>query len=244
MPRLNTNAEILHRLTEVGIHDDRSGGGSSTLSSLANAGAGTISVASSTNFATNDFIRIDRTEYNQITNITGAGPFTFTLKRNLEFAHASGAPVVETIDVPIGEVSTDGVMLDSQTEETPLKVGTQRGVYLYVPGATEQKFVFTMMNFSLENVAEAFGINPTTITGAGTSGSPYILTLNPANFGTQPERQWYFLGIREDAQFVRCEFWRSKVFAPQTQIKVTTGEAAPVPINLRTIGLIKIFLNT
>lgn len=245
MARLNTNAEVFHRLTEVGVVDDVSGGGSSTLAASAAVNAGSISVTASTNFAVNDKIRIARKEYNQITAISGAGPYTFTLKRNLEYAHASGAAVVEVADVPIGEVSSEGVMFDSQTEETPLKVGTQRGVYLYMPGGTDQSFKFSMANFSLENLAETFGLNPATyITGAGTSGNPYILTLNTANFASQPERCWYFIGLREDAMIIRAEFWQAKVYAAQTQVKVTTGEPTLLPINLRTVGIIKIFMNS
>lgn len=242
MARLNTSAEILHRLTEVGVTDDKTGTfGSTTTTGAVAVGATVVPFTAVTNFAVNDKVRLGRTEYNEIASIA---TLNVTMKRPLEFAHAIGEAVVEVVDVPIGEVSTDGVMFDSQTEETSLKVGTARGVYLYIPGSTEQKFTFNMVNCSLENFAESFGQNPTGITGTGTTIDPYILTLNPNNFGTQPERSWYFIGVREDGMFIRGEFWRSKIYAPQTQIKLTTGEPALIPMNLRTVGLIRFFLNT
>lgn len=148
-------------------------------------------------------------------------------------------------DTIIGETSTDGVTYEGQTEETPLKTGTSRGVYLYIPGGVEQTFSFSLVNFSLENVAEAFGLNPSTrITGTGTSIDPYILTMAPNNYSEQPNRLWFAQGLREDGLTVRMEFNSAQIFSPQVQIKVTTGEGALIPFRIRVTGntIVKLWL--
>lgn len=80
------------------------GTGTTTLSAGTSIGAASISVASSTGFATNQIIQIDvngtgpttTAECRKITAISGSGPYTLTLDPTgptLAFAHASGAAV-------------------------------------------------------------------------------------------------------------------------------------------------------
>lgn len=77
------------------------GTGTTTLASGSAANATTISVASSTGFATNQVIQVDvngtgpttTAECRKITNISGTGPYTFTLDQALTYAHASAAAV-------------------------------------------------------------------------------------------------------------------------------------------------------
>lgn len=239
MPRLNTNAEVLHRLTNVGVQDDASGGGSSTLSAGVAAGVSVLPFTAVTNFVATDLIRVGRTEWAKILSIAS---LNVTLTRPIEYAHPILDPVVETADVPIGDTTMDGFNWDTQTDETTVKVGTSRNAYLYIPGSIERTLTFQLLNFSLENLAEVFGLNPTSrITGAGTSGNPYILSIDPANFHEQPVRNWFFESLREDGKLIRAEFWQSKVYAAQAQIKVVTGEPTNVPFRLRTVGITKIF---
>lgn len=247
MSRLNTNAEVLHKLTEVGYMDDVVGGGSTTLHVAGVVGDATISVHASTNFIVGDFIRIERNEKCEITKIEGASPYTFTLRHVLEYAHPiDTSAVVEIADVPVGETTTDGISYESNTDETPAKVGTQRGIYLYIPGSTEQTLTFALLNFSLENLAMAFGQHDQAaaiaVSGAGSVADPYVLAVTAANYAEQEARVWYAEGMREDAKIVRFEWWNAKIYSPQVTIKVTTGEATPVPLKIRHVGLLKVLM--
>lgn len=148
-------------------------------------------------------------------------------------------------DVVIGETDTDGIQFSSETEETAVKVGTSRAAWLYIPGANEQTFSFNLISMSLENISEAFGLDPATrITGSGTSGSPYILTLNSANFSEQASRTWFAQGLREDGYTYRFEMPTAQVFCPQVTLKVVTGEPSSVPFKVRVLGqpLVKLWI--
>lgn len=149
-----------------------------------------------------------------------------------------------TGDVVIGETTPDGFSLESNTDETTLKAGTRRDAYLYIPGSTEKTFTFNLVDFSMENLAAAFGQHEADITGAGTVGSPYLLTLNPTTYAEQTARTWFAEGLREDGQIVRAEFASTKVYCPQVTIKVTTGEPTSIPFKLRVMGNISIKLWT
>lgn len=85
---------------------DVGGGGNTTLNGATVVGATTIVVASATNFAINDYVRIgpagNSQEHRKITNIAGT---TFTLDYALGLAHASGGAVVEVTSDPAVYVS-------------------------------------------------------------------------------------------------------------------------------------------
>lgn len=171
MPRLNTNAEVLHDLRTVGY--------------------------------------------------VGAGP----------------------ADVPMGDTDTNGIQWDVSVDETQVKSGMRRDTFLYIPGSAERTFSFSLVNFSLENVADCLGLDPTTrITGAGTSGNPYILSIDPANLTEIASRTWYAQGLREDGWTVRADFPTAQIFAPQVQIKIVTGEPTVIPFRMRVLGVTTIKL--
>ena len=91
---------------------DVSGGGGSTLSEDSARGAITITIASITGYAANDYIQVDigsNAEVRQITNISGN---ILTLNYPLSYAHSSGATCNE-VTVPYTHTIIEANTLDS-----------------------------------------------------------------------------------------------------------------------------------
>lgn len=89
--------KVFRHLLGVGFSDGSSPSTSTTLSAAASAGDTTVTVASATGLAVNDFIRIDTTasEKSEVKKITAVNTNTLTLDAPLVYSHSSGANVVE-----------------------------------------------------------------------------------------------------------------------------------------------------
>lgn len=239
MARTNTNAEVISEVSEVGIVDDVAATpGDTTLSTGPAKGDLTIDVVSATNFSPGDLFRIGDRPFLEGGEIETINTLEFTLKSVLSRAYASGEAVVEIADVPIGDLDESGIRIIHEGGDTPIRAGTQKGVYTYVPSGTEALSIeFALLNNSMENWAESIGRDPATaITGAGTTVDPYVLDVKESEFAQQPVRIWYFLGVRLDSTIVRVDAFSAKIFSPTGTMTFTQGEATVLPFMIRILN--------
>lgn len=147
-----------------------------------------------------------------------------------EFGHTASAK--------IGDLSEGGLSMAVATEEITIKSGSQIETYAYGKGGTEQTMSGELLNVNVNNMAFALGMNEdaNNITGAGSSGDPYILVVDPELFGQQAARLYYATGTRVDGQIIRFEATTGRVFAPDFEVVMTQGEAALIPFSLRVSG--------
>ena len=246
MARLNTNAEVVAEVTEVGIMDDVSGGGSGTITTSPSAGGRSFDINSATNWTTGDDFRIGDRPNIESGNIELLATLTVTTKSDLTDAYTSGEAIVQVADVPIGDIEEGGIRILVEGGDTAIRSGSQRGIYVFIPSGNEQiSFEFGLLNLSLENWAESVGLDPAAaIAGAGTGVDPYTLTVREDLNAAQPERVWYFQGLRLDAQIVRVEAFAAKIFSPVTTMTFTQGEATVLPFLLRVLHGYRVSLNT
>lgn len=181
MPRLGTKGEVYNDVSRYGFIIDATGGGSSTTTAAYAAGVSVVAVASATNYAAGDIIRILSSGGFELATIESIATLNLTLRSPTIFAHPSGAAVVEQVKVTIGELVPASFQVTPNTTPTQIQSDTFRGVF-----ATLYKdAMFTVnaatWNHSLENLALVHGIPDTAITGTGTASSPRRLVTTTAN---------------------------------------------------------------
>lgn len=148
-----------------------------------------------------------------------------------EFGYVAAGPT----DTEIGELGESGITLAVQTEKNEVRSGSQREVYTYIRGATTQMWRGTLLNVNLNNYAFALGQLESDITGAGTTASPYELTINPDNFGAEAARTYYTRGTRVDGHIVRADA-TARVFAPSVEWVMAQGQPTLIPFALDLSG--------
>ena len=155
-----------------------------------------------------------------------------------EFGHTASSK--------IGDLSEAGLTMAIETQEIEIKSGSQIEIYAYGKGGTEQTMSGELLNINVNNMAFALGINENTtnITGAGTSGDPHILVVDPEIIGQQAARLYYAKGTRVDGTLVEFQATTGRVFAPNVTVTMTQGEAALIPFSLRVSGTWTLRQNT
>ena len=235
MPRLNTSAEVLADVTEIGIMDDVGGGNSGTINGAVAAGATTIVLTAAGTWAAADLFRIGDRPYIEAGEIESIITVTITTKSGLADAYASGEAIVEIADVPIGDLTEDGLTINHEGGDTAIRSGTKAGIWQYIPSGDQSiTFEFSVLNLSPENVKEMFG-DSTTLLGAGTVADPYVVHVREDLVNSSPEKVWYFIGARVDGGVYRVQANSGRLFAPAGSMQFAQGSPTSLPFVLRVM---------
>ena len=107
MARLNTKAEAVSELSEVGYIDDVTAGATGLVNTAAAADQKVIVLGTGegTSFTVGDLIRAGSGENYEVGQIGVIAVDTLTLDSNLMFTHAVGVNIVEQQKVPMGHVA-------------------------------------------------------------------------------------------------------------------------------------------
>lgn len=215
--------------------------GDSTLSVAAAAGATTITVASSTNFADGDYFLIGTNETMEIAQQSGApAGSVITLRSPLAYAHVIGEVVKEVARTILGDVTDDGVdCTPAEGDFNLINAATKRGPVGYLMGHIAQLIEFGIEHYNLDNLAAALGIPETAITGTGVAATPHSLNILPDSFSTAIDAAWFFTGVRKDGMNVEVQAWGVEVDPTGLgSLKFARGQVTPVRFRLRpTAGM-------
>lgn len=228
--------KVIKQLTSLFICRDATGTFGSTTLTAANAkGTSALTVAAITNFAAGDTIRIGSGEEMEIGVITGTpSGNTINLTEPLQFAHASGEPVVEMVAYDVGDVAESGVAFSVSGESVDIPVSTSRFPLASITGFVEASIAATLPTVQLEGVAHAVGALLSQISGASSALSPRQLTLNGNEFGGQANIGIVALGVTMDGSIIRLELWGCD--ADYTGVAFTLSRGQPVGVPMRFVG--------
>jgi hypothetical protein len=234
MTRLNTNQEVVHDLRTCGFYSDSAT--TTTLSAAEVQGDEQIAVTSATGFSAGDVVRVGgQGNTCDIVILDSVSGTNLNLKNKLAFDQANGAAVTLLTFTDIGATTDAGVTFETTQDETSLAAGTQKGTYLFLPGAVERQVTWAQLNFNPENLAQAFGQDEGS-TGLYVKTSPESITLNPNDFASLGAKTWKFEGLREDGATVTVHEYDAKVSSVNTTMTFNTGAALEIPFTLRSTG--------
>lgn len=232
MTRLNNEQEVLHDLRTVGWLDD-SATVTDTTSSLSK-GDTSVPITSGTGIADGDLVRIaDQGNQSEVMEVaSGGGTTTLTPTLPIAFDHASGVSVTKLTLVDVGDTSDEGVTRETDQEENELIAGTQRPVFLVIPGRVTEAFTMSLLGYNAENLALTMGVDEQdtdrVVAAAG-------VQLVQDDYGTWLSKPWKFEGFLENADTVTWVVYNAKVI-PTGSENWRTGEAAPLPTRIRSTG--------
>jgi hypothetical protein len=163
-----SKGSVFDALEEVGFFADATVGPlATTIDTPVAAGQRVISLANVTNLVAGDWLRIgtgDTVEFHQVQAVDGAAK-DVTLRTPLLRAQAVGVAAVRQQLVPIGGVSEDGVTLAVTGSVDPIRLATNRMSAGLRLGNAAVTLSFATTEYSLTNIARAFGIPASEIAG-------------------------------------------------------------------------------
>lgn len=205
--RANDNTELFRRLTQVGIIRDATGTfGSSTLSGAEARGSAAVDVAAITNFSDTDLIRIGSGSALEENEVAGApAGSTITLAAITDRDHMAGEAVVERNRVNIGHVEEGGITIAQSHETFEVRAATSQTPLIRRTTNVPQDITFPGLNFSVENLALACGLDEAaaqTAVGSGTAVAPYRVRWNADFMEALQNISLYASGVLEGGDFI------------------------------------------
>lgn len=159
-----------------------------TLSAAVAADDTTVTVTTFASWATGDDIIINGSggvELNRLGTKPGSSA-PIPVVRPLTLVQASGAAISKAEKVDLGYIEDAGGTFATSSSKTGIGAANAGGAIAYIDGDTpEQQFSFSVRESSLQNILGAYGIDETTIRGAGTDADPYRALVSSDNIGSQ-----------------------------------------------------------
>ena len=186
MPRLNNGQQVLAKIEKMyRFAAPLVSPVATTLSAAADAGDDEIALTSETGLADNDHLLIAGDEMEVATIADLAADPNPTLLVPLAFAAASGSAVVKAARTDLGYIEDGGVSVNGSTSKVAIGAANARGAIAYIDGdGAELDVSFGLRESSLDNVLLAFGIDDSTLRGAGTTADPYLAVIGRDSIGS------------------------------------------------------------
>lgn len=239
MARLNTSAELWDAVSEVGYFNDTAGG-STTVDASSPADAPTLNVASETGYVAGEFGRVGSGETLEVFEVEAVAAGIITTKTNLAYTHAVNEVVEKQVKVIMGHISEGGVQANVAEDVFEISAATSALVLARRTTRVTQTISWASILFSLENLAVAFGIAETRVSGAGTAADPSVFRTIAADFNTLKNTSLYFLGALEDGSTFEIRGWNARYDLNKTSTFARNAVAEiPTGADVKTIEYLK-----
>lgn len=229
MPRLNSGSELFKYLNSIKkYYIQPSSPGDTTTTAGLSAGDTSVTVAATTNFTTGDKAIIDGSggvELVTLGTVASTMPFT----RPILTAQASGARLVEALEVDLGHVAEGGIQFGGSLTLTSVKASTSRTAIAFFADAAELTWSIPLLGYNNLNLQAAFGATEGE-SGLGTSVSPYAVLLGQATIATQGLHCYRLAGVRQDGKNVEVDLLGATV---EVNTSITVGSANPEGITIQ-----------
>lgn len=222
--------------------DKTSGHGNSTAAAATVAGATTLTVASATNFAIGDDIRVGTGETMELVRISNLVTTTITTAKPLKYAHASGEPVVEQEAYNLGVPEADGVRIRFNGETTSIFSAVSRLAFGVLTGYVDLGASWRWPFLTTDAIAMALGLPRTNVIGDGTAAhqtgtvGPRLFTTDGANFGTLQNANLVMVGTLNDNSVVKFELYNITFDPTALNVPVARGQLTTVPARVLASG--------
>jgi hypothetical protein len=223
----------------TGLHlmmDSPSGGGNTTLSAVAAAGATSFTITSATNFAIGDDIRVGSGETLEVVRISNLVSTTVTPAKPLQFDHASAEPVVEQSAISLGVPEADGVKLNIPAEATDVFSAIQRSAYGTLIGYVDLGISWRFMAITADILAYALGLPRSALLGDGTAAAqtgtagPRLFTTDGLSIGALINTSVIATGVLQDGSVVKVTMQNLSFNPTGLTTTFSRGQLATVPV--------------
>jgi hypothetical protein len=230
--------------------DTPTGGGNTTVNTAAAAGQNTVVLASATNFAVGDDIRIGSGEDAELHRIATLVTNTVTTERPLLFPHPVGDPVVEMSALDLGVPEADGVRFNCSVESTDVFSAIQKLAYGTLIGYGDLTMSGRYMAVTADIIALALGLPRSSVLGNGTAAAqtgavgPRLFTTDGVAMGALANACAVVTGTLNDGSRVKGTF-NGLSFNPTVfTTTFSRGSLATVPFSALAASAAFDFTNT
>lgn len=246
MARTNKKGEVFSHLTAFAIYRDKTGTFlSTTLGAAEAAGQTVLTLASATNADADDYHRVGAEEDVEIIQQSGAAAGSeITSKWAIGRAHASGEAVVEQTRTELGHIQDEGLRLTFEQDGEAIRSAIRRLEMGQLVGHIGVMFEIGLEGWNLENLATAFGMAESTITGSGTASAPHGLFFDASAFQAENNLSFEAVGVRKDGVIERLQLLGVEVDVGALQASFGRGRLAPITIRGRCTSGVRFLQNT
>lgn len=237
MPRTNSGAEVLTRVTAVYklIIQPTSPFDQTTSSALVKGTSTTVTVGATTNATAGDIVAVVGSGGTELLKI-GTPATTMPLSLKPAFAHNSGARLVEMQLIDLGHIDESAVSFTSSLDVTPVNAATSRIPLAYIYGQGKLGLSFNLRGFNNPNIATIMGQDEAEF-GTGTSADPFSDGFSGTTIGTHGLQCYRVLCLLSDGRTVQLDFNGSTV-APNTNTQVGGGSGAALGLSLECTNFV------
>jgi hypothetical protein len=223
--RRATKGQIFEAFQEVGIWLDATVAPvATTLSVAADAGDTVITLADATGLAQGDWLRLASDDLVEFHQVEAINVNDVTLRSPIFRDHAAGTAAVKQQTVEFAGLSEDGATLAFGGSVTPVRLAKYRlSVGLKLGNATIT-LSFALTDYSLSNIARAFGIPQSAIA----SGRLPLGDL----IGTATIDGFYTRGVLKDGTTSWINAWGCSQDLSNVQLALTNQGVPAIPIAL------------
>lgn len=234
MPRTLLGDEIIESLSSVAAYREVVGVHGDSLTTVASAvGSNTDTVASGTNFASNDPAYIAGDQGAELNEVSAIATNVITWKRKRLYADSIGAVVKEMTRIALGHIGEDSAEISGAPTINAVPAATSKTPVAYISIGGELTFRFSLLGWNIENVQLAFGA-PESVQGTGTPADPYRGAVGRAAMGTQGILCFKFTGLRKDGYTVEVDMVGCSITGSPTA-NASGKTSRPIPVEGRCL---------
>lgn len=220
--------------------DTPTGGASTTIAtSDITKGATTVTVASGTNIANGDDLRIGTGETMELVRVaSGGGTTSIVLAKGTKYAHVVGEAVVEQSALSIGTPEADGFRLSISGETSDVFAATQALAYGALNGFVDVFASWRYPVITVDVLAFALGIPRSAIIGSGTAAvqtgttGPRLFTTDGALFGTATNYNAVAVVQRKDGTYATVYLYNMSFDPTVVNTVFGRGQLSTVPVRV------------
>lgn len=213
--------KVFGELTGVGLYVAHATPAATTVATAAAADAGTLVLASGTNYAANDWIVVGVDDTLEVHWVDSVATNTLTLRTKLLRAQAVGVTVSRLAQLPFAAIGKEGAKLAVGGSTTPIQNGLRRLPIGAQPGFVDVSLTLSLLEMSLANRAYALGIAQSEI-----ANSRLIMT---EKIGRSTVVAAYVTGLLKDGTVNILNFWApvQDLASVATQFGDANGSSIP-----------------
>ncbi len=248
MPVLDQKFDILtnlHVFTDV-----LTGGLNTTLGAAALKGATALTLASGTNSANGDDIRIGTGETMELARIaTGGGTTSIVLEKELKFDHLNGEAVVEQQANSFGTPEADGFRFSFGAETLDVFSAVARLAYGTLTGYVDIGASWRYPTITVDSIALSLGIPRANVIGNGTAAAqtgtvgPRLFTTDGVAFGGLTNVNVVITGLKKNGSHFRLDLYNASFDPTALNLTLARGALTTVPVRMLASSAAAVFTN-
>lgn len=225
---------VFRQVRQLLVHRRDAATAASALTANAAISATTITVASIAGLASGDSINVGTGEDLELNKINGApSGFTVTLAWPLTKAHIIGELAKRVITYDHGDPTDNGITVTIEADNVDVGSAVRRTILCQLRGYVRAFVEGEWAACTMYNIAAAFGMLVSRVTGAGTPANPYQVITGGDELGEDTDASVTVNGVLVDGSFFNIDLHGVDFDHMQVKFALARAQLASVPFKAK-----------